>query len=214
MGETELVAASQRGDVGAFNQLVITYQQLVYNVAYRLVLDSDVAADITQDTFLSAYNSIRSFRGGSLKSWLLRIATNACYDYFRQRQRRPAESLDSRLEEPGGEASFVDEAAGPEERALSRELMAQIERGLKQLPTEQRLAVVLADVHGLSYDEIAEATSVSLGTVKSRISRGRAGLRDFLMTQRELLPSHLRQHMEKDKTASDEAGQGLGTGRA
>jgi RNA polymerase sigma-70 factor (ECF subfamily) len=200
--EAGLIAASQRGEVAAFNQLVIRYQQLMYNLAYRMVADPDLAADITQDAFLSAFNSIKSFRGGSFKSWLLRIASNACYDHFRRKKRRPTDSLDSMLEEPGSDGMFADNQAGPEERALSRELLAHVKHGLLQLPEEQRMAVILSDIEGLSYDEIAEVTNTSIGTVKSRLSRGRAHLRQVLMTQKELLPAHLRQSYEGTECSS------------
>ncbi len=202
MGEAELIAASQKGDVNAFNQLVLTYQQVVYNVAYRMVSDVDLAADVTQDTFVSAYKAVRTFRGGSFKSWLLRIATNACYDHFRRQKRRPSDSLDEMLDEPGSESVFADRADGPEDRTLRREMVEYIQRGLDGLPEDQRLVVVLSDVQGLSYEEIAEVTGASLGTVKSRLSRGRTRLRDFLLRQRELLPSHYRPK-SRDATSVD-----------
>lgn len=192
MGEIELIVASQKGEIGAFNQLVMTYEQVVYNLAYRMVSDPDVAADIAQDAFMAAFQSIRSFRGGSFKSWLLRITANACYDYHRRRKRRPTDSLDQMQETPSLEGIFVDRSDGPEDVALQREMLEYIQQGLARLPEEQRLVVVLSDIQGLSYEEIAEVTRSSLGTVKSRLSRGRAHLRDFLLRQRELLPSSLR----------------------
>jgi RNA polymerase sigma-70 factor, ECF subfamily len=213
VGEPELITASQRGDVNAFNQLVLTYQQVVYNVAYRMVSDADLAADVTQDTFVSAFKAVRTFRGGSFKSWLLRIATNACYDHFRRQKRRPSDSLDEMLEEPGSEAVFEDHAEGLEDHALRREMVEYIQRGLDGLPEDQRLVVILSDVQGLSYEEIADATGASLGTVKSRLSRGRARLRDFLLRQRELLPSHYRPKSRDATSAGDiDAGEELSAG--
>lgn len=207
--EAELIAASQRGEVGAFNQLVVTYQQIVYNLAYRMVSDSDLAADITQDAFLSAFRAIKSYRGGSFKAWLLRIVSNACYDHFRRQKRRPTDSLDQMQETPGYDAVFVDRADGPEELALRRELLACLQRGLAGLPEDQRLVVILCDVQGMSYEEMAEVTGSSLGTVKSRLSRGRARLREFLLRQRELLPSSLR-HVVEDAPRDGDVDAGGG----
>ena len=191
MDEGELLARSQQGNVAAFNQLVMAYQEMVYNVALRIMGDPEAAADATQDAFISAFRSIRSFRGGSFKVWLLRIVTNACYDELRTRKRRPTESLDDVTapfgQEDGGVA-IASTLESPEEYALRQDVHAQIQRGLLTLPEDQRVVIVLSDVHGFSYEEIAAITNSSLGTVKSRLSRGRARLRDYL-EQRELSPS-------------------------
>ena len=181
MDEQQLVERAARGDLAAFNGLVEQYQNLAYGVAFRTLGDPEAAADATQDAFLSAYNGIGAFRGGSFKSWLLRIVTNACYDHGRRLARRPAASLDAIVEAPGGEDVAVDPAPLPEDEAQRAELVQQIEACLLELPIEQRTVVVLADLHGLSYDEIAEATATSLGTVKSRLNRGRLHLRDRLV---------------------------------
>lgn len=192
MDEGELIKAGQRGEVGAFNQLVLTYQELVYNVCFRMLGDADSAADGTQDTFLSAYKALMGFRGGSFKSWLLRIATNACYDQLRKRQRRHSHSLEHFFSEGGPQFEEVADDPGPEELAVRRELWDCLQEGLATLAPDQRMAVVLGDVQGLSYEEIAQVTGVALGTVKSRLSRGRGEMRRFLSSHRELLPSHLR----------------------
>jgi RNA polymerase sigma-70 factor (ECF subfamily) len=192
MDERALIAAAQRGKVPAFNQLVLTYQSMVYNLAYRILGDADAAADASQDTFLSAFRAIKKFRGGSFKAWLLRIATNTCYDRLRYKQRRPTSSLEALLVEPDHPSSFTDPTEGPEDYTLRQELGQVIQAGLNTLPSDQRIALVLSDVQGLSYQEIAEATRSSLGTVKSRLSRGRARLRDYLLEQGELLPARYR----------------------
>lgn len=191
--EQALISAAQRGDVHAFNQLVRKYQRTAYNVAYRVLSNSDNAADAVQDAFVSAYRAIAKFRGGSFKAWILRIVTNACYDQLRRRQRRPEESLDDLLEVEADHASILtDESESPEEHALRQELGSAIQRGLQELPDDQRVAVVLSDIQGYSYDEIAQVTGVALGTVKSRISRGRSALRDYLQGHGELLPASYR----------------------
>ncbi len=201
MDEKALIAAAQRGEVPAFNQLVLTYQSMVYNLAYRILGDADAAADASQDTFISAFRAIKKFRGGSFKAWLLRIATNACYDQLRYKQRRPTSSLEALLVETDHPSSFTDSAEGPEDYALRQELGQVIQAGLNTLPSDQRIALVLSDVQGFSYQEIAEITRSSLGTVKSRLSRGRAKLRDYLLEQGELLPARYRLK-SREKAAS------------
>ena len=192
MDEQALINAARKGDARAFNQLVRAYQGLTYNVAYRILGDAEAAADATQDAFLSAFQAIRRFRGGSFKAWLLRIVTNACYDQLRRKQRRPTQSLEALLVEPGASSRFTDQGEAPEEYALRQELGRVIQQGLQTLPPDQRTTLVLSDIQGLSYQEIAEVTRVSLGTVKSRLSRGRARLRDYLLAQEELLPARYR----------------------
>lgn len=197
--ELRLVTAAQRGDVESFNALVRLYEGRVYNLCYRLLGDADSAADATQDAFLSAYRHLHAFRGGSFRSWLLRIATNVCYDALRARQRRPVVSLDASGETVGDEPTslqIADTSETPDEFALRRELARAIETGLAQLPVDQRLVVVLCDLQGLTYEEIAEVTGANLGTIKSRLSRGRARLRD-LLREEELLPLRFRHDGEE-----------------
>jgi len=197
MDEKVLIDAARRGDVCSFNQLVLSYQSMAYNVAYRILGDRDAATDAAQDAFLSAFKAIGKFRGGSFKAWILRIVTNACYDQLRLKQRRPTASLDALLvAEPTPIQFLTDPGESPEEYALRQELSRVIQVGIGTLPPEQRVALVLSDVQGLSYQEIAEATGASLGTVKSRLNRARGKLRDFLLEQRELLPSRYRLNNE------------------
>lgn len=192
MDEQALIAAARRGDVQAFNRLVLNYQALVYNVAYRMLHDADSAADATQETFLSAFHGLGAFRGGSFKAWLLRIVTNACYDQLRVAQRRPTSSLDDLQVDPDHSTTLLDESESPEDYALRQDLGRAIQTGLDTLPPDQRATVILSDIQGLSYEEIAQVTAVSLGTVKSRLSRGRARLREYLQSQEELLPGRYR----------------------
>lgn len=191
--ELRLVEAGQRGDVEAFNQLVRLYEGRVYNLCYRMLSDADAAADATQDTFIAAYRNLNRFRGGMFRAWLLRIATNTCYDVLRSRQRRPAVSLDAGYEDEaaGPRLDLPDPGESPDEAVLRRELAQALERGIAQLPEDQRIVVILSDVQGLAYEEIAAVTSTNLGTVKSRLSRARARLRDILRAG-ELLPSKFR----------------------
>ncbi len=198
--EELLIARSQRGDVNAFNQLVLHYQQTLYSVVFRMLGNPDATADVTQDAFIAAFKGIGSYRGGSsFRSWLLRIGSNMACDYWRRTQRRPAESLESLTEDDEAHAPSLLNAlattgleGNPEDTLLNQELQALIQRGLEELPLEQRVAVVLCDIEGLSYEEVATATEASLGTVRSRISRGRARLRTYLQEHKELLPSRYR----------------------
>jgi RNA polymerase sigma-70 factor (ECF subfamily) len=191
--ERRLVAAAQRGDVETFNALVRLYEGRVYNLCYRMLGDADSAADAAQDAFLSAFRNLRSFRGGSFRSWMLRIATNTCYDILRARKRRPAISLDADAgdEDDSSPLQIADSAESPTDFALRRELAQAIQLGLDGLPEEQRIILILSDIEGLAYEEIAEVTSTNLGTVKSRLSRGRARLREILKAG-ELLPARYR----------------------
>jgi RNA polymerase sigma-70 factor (ECF subfamily) len=193
MNEESLVRQAQTGDIAAFNRLVVQYQELVFNVAYRIMGDPAVAEDVTQETFITAHQSLRTFRGGSFKSWLMRVATNRCYDELRRRKRRPQSSLDELMDENESFAFLRSPNDGPEAHRQRVELALVIERCLKDLPDDQRIVTVLGDVEGYDYQEIATITKVSLGTVKSRLSRARAKLRDCLQSMGgELLPAAYR----------------------
>lgn len=193
MDETRTIQEAQRGSLAAFNQLVMAYQGTAYNVAYRVIGEGEAAADACQDAFLKAYQAIKQYRGGSFKSWLMRIVTNTCYDHLRYKGRRPANSLEDMVENPTSDnVKLINGTEHPEERVLRGELNDLIQIGISQLPEDQRLVLVLSDVQGFSYQEIAEIIDQPLGTVKSRLSRGRQRLRDFLWQQQELLPSQYR----------------------
>jgi RNA polymerase sigma-70 factor, ECF subfamily len=191
MDEQDLISRSKSGDVEAFNLLVEQYQRMVYNLALRMMGNAEAAEDACQDTFLSAYKAISKFRGGSFKSWVLRIAANSCHDKLRVARRYRVVSLDTLMLEPD-ELPQANNNESPEDYALRRELGRFLNEGLTHLPEDQRLAVILSDVQGLSYEEVAQATGSSLGTVKSRLNRGRTRLRDFLLQREELLPSKFR----------------------
>ncbi|HFD39180.1 MAG TPA: sigma-70 family RNA polymerase sigma factor [Anaerolineae bacterium] len=194
--EQSLIASAQKGDVRAFNQLVLLYQSLAYNVAYRILDDAEAAADATQDAFFSAYRAMSRFRGGSFRAWLLRIVTNACYDQLRRKKRRPTQSLDDLPMEADHTAYLRDPAEQPDEYAERQELNRLLQEAIRRLPPDQRIVLVLSDVQGLNYREIAQATGLALGTVKSRLSRARAKLRDDLVRQGELLPARYRLQSE------------------
>lgn len=197
MDEAALIHEAQRGDLNAFNRLVLEYQTLAYNVAYRVLGESEAAADAAQEAFISAYRHLDSYRGGSFRGWLMRIVTNACYDELRRRKRRPAISLEEMMTAPDGtemdsEAVLASPDELPEDRAQRRELANAIQDCLNTLPEEMRMVTVLCDVQGMDYAEIAAAMNIALGTVKSRLSRARARMRNCLQGVRELLPAIYR----------------------
>jgi RNA polymerase sigma-70 factor (ECF subfamily) len=193
--EESLIEAAQRGNLDAFNELVLAYQDRVYNLAYRIMGDPASASDATQEAFISAYQHIEGFRGkypSSFKSWLMRIVSNACYDELRRRKRHPTTSIEDFEIEEEANPALVSESEGPETFAEREEMARAIEAAIQTLPPDQRTTLVLADVQGFSYQEIAEATDVPLGTVKSRLARARGKLRDYLRDQGELLPTQYR----------------------
>lgn len=191
--ESTLIASAQGGDLESFNQLVVHYQTIIYNVAYRVLGDADAAADAAQEAFISAYKAIAQFRGGSFKGWLMRIATNACYDQLRVKKRRPTAPLDAVLYTDPEELRLQGERdPRPEEYIEQQALGNLIQRGLDMLPQEQRAVLILSDIQEMQYDEIAKALGISLGTVKSRLNRARGKLRDFMQGHAELLPARYR----------------------
>ncbi|TAK24549.1 MAG: sigma-70 family RNA polymerase sigma factor [Chloroflexota bacterium] len=187
--EATLVSDAARGNVAAFNSLVARYQELAYSIAYRSLGNADAAADATQEAFISAFRSISSLRGGAFKPWFLRILTNACHDHGRRVARHPTASLDAPRADDDDPPSdhIADTSPLPEDRVLSGEMTAFIEAALLRLPFDQRTVVVMADVHGLTYEEIATAIGANLGTVKSRLNRGRHRIREILRERPELL---------------------------
>lgn len=181
-----LVKQCCRGDKEAFAALVERYQDKIYNLTYRLVSNTEDASDLTQEVFYRALLRIKSFRGeASFATWLYRIATNVCYDELRSRKKQQVISLDNSFpDDPPLE--LPDGGAGPAEIYMRRIVFQRLQEVIATLPIEQRTAIVLRDIQGLSYEEIAQALQCSLGTVKSRLSRARQALRDKLMAEREL----------------------------
>lgn len=180
-----LVRAARNGNLEAYNQLVRQYERQAYAVALRLLRRPEQAEDATQDAFLQAYRALDSFRGGSFRAWLVRIVTNRCYDLLRATQRRATDSLDNQEFETEPQWSTVTALADPVQRATQAELSTLLERALATLSEEQRLVVVLCDVQGYAYEEAASIMGVALGTVKSRLSRARAVLRERLRGQEQ-----------------------------
>lgn len=179
--DAQLIERTQGGDVQAFNLLVERYQQRVYAVCFRMIGDT-TAHDATQDVFLSAYRNIQRYHGDAFFAWLLRIARNKCIDYLRARIRRATVSLDSHTSRFDDVAprEMSDGREDLEHRVLRAELARSLELKIQDLPAPQRLAVILSDIQGYSHEEIRMATGWPAGTVKSRLRRGRARLRNTL----------------------------------
>ncbi|OGO15776.1 MAG: hypothetical protein A2Z14_00460 [Chloroflexi bacterium RBG_16_48_8] len=197
MDETALIQDAQRGDLDSFNRLVLAYQSLVFNVAYRIMGEPDLSADATQEAFISAFRNLKSFRGGSFRSWLMRIVTNACYDELRRQKRRPSTSLEELTEFSEGSDSqepdtFGTHETSPESAAEKSELTAAIQDCINRLSSEFKIVVVLVDVQGYDYQEVSDVIDRPIGTVKSRLARARVKLRDCLQRYRELLPASFR----------------------
>ena len=190
MDEETLLRASKDGDADAFNVLVQQYQTSIFNLTLRMVGDPAAAEDLAQDAFISAYRNLHRFSAGNFRAWLFRIAANASRDYLRSPRVRRNVSLDVLAESP--DFSLQSSTESPDGFALRRELGGVIQDGLKSLPQDQRLALVLVDLQGLSYEEAAQVLRTPVGTIKSRLSRGREAMRGFLSGQRELLPSQFR----------------------
>jgi RNA polymerase sigma-70 factor (ECF subfamily) len=180
-----LVGRAVGGDLEAFNELVLIYQDYLFALVVRVVHDRDSAADAVQEAFFSCYRNLDRFRGDSFRSWLTRIALNAATDVLRYRKRRPADPYpeweDDSWQPPTGEE------ASPERRTMRRQTAQVLSEALAEITSDQRTAIVMYDVEGFDYQEIADITGVSLGTVKSRIHRGRLALRDLLSDDMELL---------------------------
>jgi len=200
MDETNLINSAQNGDIEAFNRLVLAYQEQVYNVALRMLLNEDLAEDATQDAFLSAYRHISHFRGGSLRAWLLRIVTNRCYDELRLQKRKPQEPLHPVDGETGEEQEdppyLRDNHDLPEEALARKQLESAIHNCIEGLSNEYRSAVVLVDIQGLDYKQASQVIKKPIGTLKSRLARARLGLQDCLQGAWELLPAEYRLNQE------------------
>ncbi|GAB4325479.1 MAG: sigma-70 family RNA polymerase sigma factor [Phototrophicales bacterium] len=191
--EQESITAAKQGDLDAFNQLVLAYQDQVFTVTYRIMGEAQSAADAAQETFITAFRRLETYRGGSFRAWLLRIATNTCYDILRYHKRRPTLGFDDLVDENYDDAPPIpDPIHTPEEAAQNAELHEAIQRCIDALNDDQRVTLVMSDIEGYSYQEIADTVGVQLGTVKSRLSRARASLRQCLQAVQELLPDEYR----------------------
>ncbi len=180
---------------------MLAYQDIVYNTALRILGDEDLAADASQEAFISAFRALNSFRGGSFRAWLLRTVTNACYDELRRKQRRPTTPLEPETDDGDDMETprwLADPDGSPEDLLDKAEVEHAIQHCLDNLPTDFRTVVIMADIQGLDYTEVASVIKKPLGTVKSRLARARLRLRECLQSFGELLPSTFR--LEEEQT--------------
>ena len=192
--DTALIARCQKEDIAAFNEIVARYKGKIFNYVFRMTGSAEDAEDLTQEVFVRMYTNIHTFRAeASLSTWLFRIAGNLCVDAFRRgkKERGVVHSLDAPMagrdgEDEGGATRDVPDLSHEPESLLNRkELGAQIQAALDRLPPKLRSAIILHDIEGLAYDEIAAAEKIPLGTVKSRIFNGRVALREHLRSYLE-----------------------------
>ena len=206
MEETELITRAVDGDLDAFNHLVLQHQEVAYNVAYRIMSDENAAADATQEAVISMYRKLDTYRGGSFKSWFLRIVTNACYDELRRQRRRPTIPIEPETNEGELVESpewLEDKSAGPEEVLGSSEIENAIQHCLTGLEQKFRVVITLVDVSGEDYETVAQIIGTPIGTVKSRLARARLKMQQCLKGFRELLPDQFRHITEEhDELAS------------
>ena len=197
MKEELLLEKARHGDQEAFGELVRLYEKKVYALTLRMCKNPDDAAEAAQEAFLSAWQGLKFFRGeASFSTWLYRLASNACVDLLRKEQRHRAVSGPS-LNDEDTYMDIADDAATPQELAERSELREQIEEGLQSLSPQHREVLILRELHQLSYDEIAQTLDLDTGTVKSRISRGRKALRNFLLQSGNFSPPGASKEMKK-----------------
>jgi RNA polymerase sigma-70 factor (ECF subfamily) len=189
--EPALIDAARGGDLEAFNQIVLAHQDGLFRIAVNILRDEDAAEDAVQEAFISAFRNIRSFRGSSLKAWLMRVVVNSCYDQLRRLRRHPSmplDGLDEYDQEIESPSWLADPSSLPEEQVEARERVQAIQEGLNGLPLPYRLVIVLVDIQGMAYEDAADALRVPLGTVKSRLARARLALRASLTARPDLQP--------------------------
>ena len=181
--EEALIMAASNRDLDAFNQLVLTYQDLAYQHAFSILGELAPAEDVTQDSFIKAFQGLNAFRGGSFRSWLLRIVTNSAYDFLRRSQRRPTQPLfpeDDNGEELDTAPWLADPTESVQKKVEDKELSEEIRRLMEQLPEVYRNVLTLIDLYQFDYLEAAETLRIPVGTVKSRLARARLQMRKKL----------------------------------
>jgi len=188
--EQLLLEKAKAGDVAAFEELIEAYQKKVYNLALRIIGNADDAADLAQEAFIRIFKAISGFKEqSSFSTWVYRITTNVCLDEIRRRKNRKVISLDEEIHVDDGDLKrqVVSDETGPDEAAEREELRRVVNEAISSLPVEQRTAITLRDLNGMSYEQIAQILNCPAGTVKSRINRARQALKNVLSAKRELL---------------------------
>ena len=187
MQESELIKKAKKGDIAAFEELVRLHEKKVYTIAYKYMGNYEDAGDITQETFIKAYQVIETFRGeASFGTWVYRIAANKALDELRKRKKFQITSLEEEIELEAGSVSkeIAGEDATPEEYYLQQETGEYLQQLLNEMREEYKVVIIMREVEGRTYEEIAKALDCSLGTVKSRLSRARNHLKEKIMQDR------------------------------
>lgn len=188
--EKALLVKAKNGDLAAFEKLIENYQKKVYNIVYRMIGNPDDASELTQEVFIRVFRSIRNFKEESqFSTWIYKIATNICLDEFRKQKKHKVISLDEEIKSDEGEMKrqIEDNKPQPDIIAERNELKKTVRNAILALPDEYRIVIIMRDIKGLSYEEIAQITKCPEGTVKSRINRARKALKTILYSNKELL---------------------------
>lgn len=196
METSSIIQSAQNGSLNSFNELVLKYQNRLFNIALRMLGSEACAEDAVQNAFILAFRGLAHYRGGSFDFWLLRILKNVCYDELRREKRQPICALEPWLhddEENETPAWLTDHAQNPARQVEMTELEQAIQSGLREMPPDYRIVITLIDINGLDYAEAAHILSLPLGTVKSRLARARLKLRAILLGQPDLLPGDYAQ---------------------
>ena len=190
--EIEIIQCAQQGDLEAFNHLIMQYQDLIFRIAMRMMMDENLACDAVQDACLLAFNKFAAFRNGSFRNWLARIVVNVCYDEIRRQRRHPVQALeqighnDEELESPYWLADYSN---NPEKQCEARELQAVIQSCLESISPSHRAVIILIDMEECSYEEASDILEVPIGTIKSRVARARTQMMGALQTLSDVLPT-------------------------
>ncbi len=187
--EKALIKKIKSGDIEAFSDLVLRYEKRAFNFAYRMLKDAHLAEDATQEAFLRVYSKINTFMGNSsFQAWFYTILNNICLDILRKKSRQPDALTISQTssDDEEYELQIEDKSAGPYETLQKKDAAILLEKAIDLLSYEHRSVIILRDIEGREYDEIAKILNISLGTVKSRLSRARLSLRKILEEQKEL----------------------------
>ncbi|HOQ17167.1 MAG: sigma-70 family RNA polymerase sigma factor [Epulopiscium sp.] len=185
--EKLLVKRAKKGNISAFEELIIEHESKVYNIAYRILNNEEDAKDLSQEVFIKAFNSLHKFReDSSFSTWLYRIAMNTCIDELRKRKGRESYSIDRDIQTDEGTIprEFQDKQLNPEEELMNKELASQIQWALNHLSETYKEVIILRDFQGFDYKQISQILGCSLGTVKSRISRARTELKNVLIKEK------------------------------
>jgi RNA polymerase sigma-70 factor (ECF subfamily) len=191
--EKLLIQKCKNGDIPSFEILIESYQKKVFNIAYRMLSNADDASDVAQEVFLKVFKSIANFKEeSSLSTWIYRITTNVCLDEMRRRKKTAVISMNSTIQLGDGEIDIQieDESLHPDEIVEEKELKDEVKKAIESLNDEHKIVIILRDINGLSYDEIANTLQCSLGTVKSRINRARNSLKSILLKREELFKNY------------------------